>query len=101
MKKTTNGLFVKLHAKAGMESELSQFLAGALPLASAEAGTNHWFAVQFDPKTFAIFDTFPEEQDRNAHLEGPIAQALMANASRLLSQSPVIEKIDILASKQI
>jgi len=99
MNPTNNGLFVRLQAKPGMEAELSKFLAGALPLANAELGTNHWFAVQFDPQTFGIFDTFSDEANRMAHLNGPIAAALMANASRLLQAAPVIEKIDVLAAK--
>ena len=99
MSQTKNGLFVRLHAKTGMEKELSSFLAGALPLANLEKGTLNWFAIQFDKSTFGIFDTFPGDHERDAHLHGEIAAALMANASKLLAQAPVIEKIDILAKK--
>jgi hypothetical protein len=44
------------------------------------------------------FDTFETEKGRKAHLEGKIAEALMANAGTLFS-NPVIELVDLLAVK--
>ena len=92
-------LFVRLEAKPGKEAAVADFLAGALPLANAEAGTTAWFALKFGPSTFGVFDCFADESGRNAHLSGPIAAALMANAAALLSEAPKIEKIDLLAAK--
>jgi hypothetical protein len=40
-----------------------------------------------------------DEAGREAHLQGAIAAALMANAAALLSTPPIIEKIDLLAAK--
>lgn len=99
MNNINSGLFVKLNAKSGMETELSDFLKGALSLAKAESGTQHWFAVQFDERTYGVFDTFSNDEDRNLHLNGPIAKALLANAEKLLSEMPRIERIDIIAAK--
>ena len=79
--------------------KLAEFLADALPLANAEAGTTVWFALKFGPSTFGVFDAFADEAGRTAHLEGPIAAGLMANAAALLSEPPKIEKIDLLAAK--
>ena len=42
---------------------------------------------------------FETEQGREAHLNGPIAAALMANASSLLAKDPILEKVDLLAIK--
>ncbi|WP_431261365.1 putative quinol monooxygenase [Roseateles chitinivorans] len=92
-------LFVRLEAKPGQETAVADFLAGALPLANAESGTTSWFALRFGPSTFGVFDTFADEAGRQAHLEGPIAAALMANAATLLSSPPTIETIDLLAVK--
>ncbi|MGI8469775.1 MAG: putative quinol monooxygenase [Pyrinomonadaceae bacterium] len=92
-------LFVRLEAKAGKETEVEEFLKSALPLAEAEPDTTAWFAVKFDNKTFAIFDAFPNEEGRQAHLSGKIAAALMEKASELLASEPKIEKCDVLASK--
>jgi quinol monooxygenase YgiN len=93
------GLLARLEAKPGKEEEVARFLTSALPLAEAEPGTTAWFAIQLGPYTFGIFDVFPDEAGRQAHLTGPIASALMAKASELLSQPPVIERVDVLASK--
>ena len=92
-------LFVRLEAKPGQEAAVADFLAGALPLANAEARTTAWFALKFGPSTFGVFDAFADESGRQAHLDGPIAAALMANAAALLATPPVIEKIDLLAAK--
>ena len=94
-----HALFVRLEAKPGKEAALGEFLAGALPLANAEAGTTAWFALKFGPSTFGVFDAFADEAGRQAHLDGPIAAALMANAATLLSVPPKIEKVDLLAAK--
>jgi quinol monooxygenase YgiN len=51
------------------------------------------------PSTFGIFDVFPDEPGREAHLAGPIAAALMQRADELLTEPPTIEKVDVLASK--
>jgi len=92
-------LFVRLEAKPGKEAAVADFLAGALPLANAESGTTAWFALKFGPSTFGVFDAFADETDRQAHLAGPIAAALMANAAALLAEAPKIEKVDLLAAK--
>lgn len=92
-------LLARVEAKPGKESEVLSFLKSALPLAQAEPGTVRWYALQLGPSTFGIFDTFETEEGRQAHLNGKIAEALMANASALLSKDPIIEKVDLLAIK--
>jgi quinol monooxygenase YgiN len=99
-KKTTRvGLLVRVEARAGKEEEVAGFLAGALPLAEEEPGTTTWYAIRIGPSTFGVFDTFPDDEARQAHLTGRIASALMAKAGELLSQPPSIERIDVLAAK--
>lgn len=93
------GLLVRLVAKPGKESAVAEFLTGALPLAQAEAETVSWFALRISNSEFAIYDAFPSDKGRQAHLNGPIAAALMANASELLSEPPRIESVDVLAAK--
>lgn len=96
---TTVALVVKLTAREGLEEEVAQFLTGAVDLANQETGTPVWFALRTDVSTFWIVDAFPGEQERAAHLDGPIAAALMDNADRLLSVPPEINRADVLASK--
>ena len=92
-------LLVRLVAKPGKEEELAAFLRGGLPLALEEPATTAWFAIQMSPSTYGIFDAFPDDAGRSAHLNGRIAAALMAKAPELLSEPPSIEKVDILAAK--
>ena len=92
-------LFVRLEAKPGKEQALEDFLKSALPLAQAKPATITWYAIKLGPSTFGIFDTFPDDAGRQTHLGGPIAAALMANASELLSEPPDLKMIDVLASK--
>jgi quinol monooxygenase YgiN len=95
----TVGLLARLEVKPGREGDVEKLLTGAQPLAQDEPGTQTWFAWRMGPTTFGIFDTFGDEDGRQAHLNGEIAKALMANADELLSQPPSIEPIDILAEK--
>jgi quinol monooxygenase YgiN len=95
----TVALVVKLIAKPETARELAGFLASAVELANAEAGTPVWFALQTDDVTCWIVDAFPSDRERQAHLEGPIAAALMANADRLLAAPPEILTANVLAEK--
>ena len=92
-------LFVRLEAKPGKEAEVEGFLRGGLAVVQQEPATAAWFALRLGPSTFGIFDAFPDESGRQAHLSGQVAAALMAKASELFSQPPVIEKADVLAVK--
>jgi quinol monooxygenase YgiN len=95
----TVGLLVRLAAKPGRELELEQFLRSALPLVENEPGTTAWFALKFGPVSFGIFDAFPHDADRQAHLAGRVAAALMARAADLLAAPPDIEYLDTFVSK--
>jgi quinol monooxygenase YgiN len=92
-------LYVQLEAKPGKESEVENFLNSGLAIVEEEPATIAWFAIRMGPSTFGIFDAFPDEAGRDAHLSGRVAAALMANASELLSEPPMIQKIDVLAAK--
>lgn len=92
-------LYVPLKAKPGKEGEAATFLRSALPLVQEEAGTLNWYAVESAPGQYAIFDTFDTEEDRQTHLGGKVAAALMERASELFSESPQIHKLTVLAAK--
>ncbi|BDG04099.1 putative quinol monooxygenase [Anaeromyxobacter oryzae] len=95
----TEALYVRLEAKPGKEQEVETFLKGALPAVEAEPRTEAWFAVRLGPSSFAIFDAFPDESGRQAHLAGRVAAALLAKAPDLLARPPDIGKADVLAAK--
>ena len=92
-------LFARLEAKPGKEAEVETFLQAALAMARDERSTPIWFALRLSPTTFGIFDAFHDEQGRQSHLNGPIAQALMAKAAELLSAPPAIEAMEVLGLK--
>jgi quinol monooxygenase YgiN len=93
------GLLVRLEAKPGKEAEVENFLKSGLALVQEEPETTVWFAIRMGQSTFGIFDAFPSDSGRQAHLSGRVAAALMAKASDLLAQPPAIEKVDVLAVK--
>jgi quinol monooxygenase YgiN len=95
----TVALFARLEAKAGKENEVAKFLETGLALANQEVTTPIWFALRLGPTTFGVFDAFTNESGRQAHLNGPIAQALMAQAPELFSKPPLIEQIEVLGAK--
>lgn len=95
----TVAFVAKLVAKEETADEVGEFLAGALSLANQEVGTIVWFALRTDATTFWIVDAFGSQADRKAHIEGPIAAALMANADRLLATAPEILPAEVLAAK--
>lgn len=95
----TRAILALLDAKPGKEKELEEFLKSAQPLATAEPATTTWYAVKLGPSRFGIFDTFPNDAGRQAHLSGRIAKALMAKADELLAKPPQLEMLEILASK--
>jgi quinol monooxygenase YgiN len=100
MAKVRLALLVRVEAKAGKEDEVESFLRSALAIVQEEPATMEWFAIKMGPSTFGIFDVFEDEAGRQAHLNGRVAAALMANAGTLLAKAPVIEKCEVLEAKQ-
>jgi quinol monooxygenase YgiN len=92
-------LFARLEAKAGKENDVEKFLKTGLALANQEATTPIWLALRLGPTTYGVFDAFTDESGRQAHLNGPIAKALMSQAPELFAKPPVIEPIEILGAK--
>ncbi|MFD0269132.1 putative quinol monooxygenase [Streptomyces sp. NPDC127106] len=96
---TRIGLLARIEAKPEYVREVEELLTGALALAREEAGTTLWFALRLGPATFGIFDTFATEENRQAHLQGKIAAALMENVPKLLAEDPEILPVEVLAAK--
>lgn len=92
-------IWATVQAKPGKENQVESFLKSAQQLAEAEPRTISWYALNLGGGRFGIFDTFQDEAGREAHLNGEIARALMANAKELLAGDPQIHKIEVLAAK--
>ena len=95
----TVALLVRLEAKPGKEAEVESFLRGGLSIVEDEPATTTWFAIRLGPTTFGIFDAFPDQAGRQAHLAGQVAAALKARASELFAEPPKIEMVEVLAAK--
>ncbi|MBA2278635.1 MAG: antibiotic biosynthesis monooxygenase [Chloroflexia bacterium] len=95
----TVALLVRLEAKPGKEGDVEEFLRGGLAIVEQEPATTTWFAIKMGPTTYGIFDAFPDDSGRQAHLQGQVAAALMERADELFSEPPAIEQIDVLAAK--
>ena len=95
----TLGQFVPLEAKPGKEEEVAAFLTQAAKMTEQEVTTPLWFAVRFSKSGFGIFDAFRDEAGRQAHLNGPIAAALMSQAPNLFTSAPVIESLEVVGAK--
>jgi quinol monooxygenase YgiN len=95
----TVGLLVRLEAKSDKVADVERFLEGGLAIVNEEPDTIAWFAIRMGPRTYGIYDVFPSDEGRQAHLQGRVAEALMAQAPDLFSEPPDIAQIDILAAK--
>jgi quinol monooxygenase YgiN len=93
------GLLALLEAKPGKGDELAAFLVQGRELAAAENGTVTWYAFKLSDTTYGIFDTFENEDGRQAHINGQIPAALGQVAPDLLAKDPDIRPTDILAVK--
>jgi quinol monooxygenase YgiN len=92
-------LLVRLEAKSGRDLDVEKFLRSALPLVRQEPATTAWFAIRFGRSEYGIFDAFPDEDARHAHLAGPVARGLLADSDLLFAEPPDILRLDVLADK--
>ena len=93
------GILAMLHARAGKEADVEIFLNSAAALVEDETGTTAWYSFRIGPATFAIFDTFRDEEGRAAHANGEIARALFKRAEELFVAAPEIQLVDIVAER--
>jgi len=92
-------LYVPLKPKAGKAGDVEAFLKQGAQMALKEKGTVSWYALKEEDGKYSVFDTFDDEAGRDAHLNGDIAKALMANWSEMFEGELHISKIGILAEK--
>ena len=96
---TDRGLLVRMEAKPGMEAAVERFLQAAQQLVAEEAVTTAWFGMRFGQRRYGIFDVFPDDAQRDTHLTGAVAKALMERSTELFDRAPLIQKLDVLADK--
>lgn len=93
------GVWAVLESKPGKEEEVEAFLKSAQNLVEKEPDTTSWYALRIGPSKYGIFDTFPDERGRVAHLTGVFARQIAARAQELFVNEPELQRVSILASK--
>jgi quinol monooxygenase YgiN len=93
----TKGLLLLLPPKSGHEAEVEDFLRGGLPIVEEEPGTTAWFAVRASDGRYGIFDVFPDNGARFAHLTGHVPRELAKHATSLLGGLPDMDMLNVLA----
>jgi hypothetical protein len=91
-------LLATLEAKPGKEQDVANLLKAGLPIVQDEPATVIWFAIQFGPSTYGIFNAFPDDAGQQAHVNGEIPRSLQENAD-LSAQAPDFKMLDVLAVK--
>ena len=99
MTQANKAILANIEAKPAHADDVEALLKSAVDLANQETGTITWFAFKLSDTRFGIFDTFTNEEGREAHLNGAIAKALLSKADAWLSQAPEIMMADVLATK--
>jgi hypothetical protein len=95
----TKALLLRFKAKAGREADVASFLRNAESLAHTEPKTTAWFALDFEDGAFGIFDTFPDNAARFAHVTGHVPRELAKHALSLIGSLPDMDMVDVLAEK--
>jgi len=96
---TAKALHITLKARAGKEAEVESLLQGILDEVRHEVGTRPWFGLRRTGSTFEIFETFPNEAAREAHLSGKGAALLMERSNAVLASPANIDRLDVLLTK--
>jgi quinol monooxygenase YgiN len=95
----TKALLLTFKAKSGHQQQVEQFLRDAQPLVQQEPKTTAWFAIHLDGGDYGIFDSFPDNGGRFAHLTGHVPRELAKHALSLLGGVPDIEMLNVVAQK--
>lgn len=96
----TKGLLVRLEVKVGNDDATAEdVLRSALATDRAEAAPTAWFAIRFGRSEYGIFNAFPDDAAREAHLAGPVTQALLDAGGSVFAGAPLIQEFDVLADK--
>ncbi len=92
-------LHIRLEAKPGKEREVEGLLLDILASVGQEPATRPWFGARRSRSVFEIFETFPSEAGRKAHLAGKGAALLLKRSNKLLARPAEINRLDIVGAK--
>ncbi len=92
-------LHIRLEARKGREAEVERLVLGILGHVEQEPRTQPWFGTRLSRRVFEIFEAFPDESGRRAHLSGAGAALLMRQSSALLVRPAKISRLDVIGAK--
>jgi len=97
---TEKALLIRLDARKGRETHVEGLIRDILHDVQNEPATGPWFGVRLSKRVFGIFERFPDEGGRRAHLSGRGAARLLRRSNALLAKPAEISKLDIIGAKQ-
>ncbi len=97
--RTEKALHIRLEARPGREAEVERLVRDILRDVQGEPATGPWFGVRLSRRVFGIFERFPDEAGRRAHLSGRGAARLRARSSALLARPASVAQLDIIGAK--
>ncbi len=98
-RRIAKGLHITLHARRGREAELMDLLAEIRRSVATEPGTLPWFGLRRNRRVFEIFESFPDERARRAHLAGEGAKSLLARSRAILKRPARVTRLDVVDLK--
>jgi quinol monooxygenase YgiN len=91
----TKGLLLSFQPKSGYEDQVSGFLIDARRYVMEEAGTTAWFAIRRENGEYGIFDVFPDNGARFAHLTGHVPRELAKHALAFMGSMPEMHLVAV------
>lgn len=97
--RTEKALHIRLEARRGRGAQVEKLVRDILRDVQSEPATGPWFGLRLSKRVFGVFERFPDEGGRRAHLSGRGAARLMAQSNALLAKPAEISKLDIIGAK--
>ncbi len=95
----TIGTLTRVEIKPGNEAIIEHALQEAFSIVQQELATTAWVAFRQGSSTFSVFDAFPDETGRRAHLSDERHRARLERVNSLLAQPRTTEMLHVLAAK--
>src|SRR5437879_115847 len=91
------GLLIRVETRPDKAEEFEARLRSVVDIVRAEGKAVVWFGLRLGPTSFAIYDAFANDEDRQAHLDANF-ESLRKAGEGLFAGPPTVERIDVVAS---
>jgi len=95
--------YIAIEARSGKADEVVQMLRDIFGCVQNEPATGPWYAIQFAPLTFGIFEAFPNVAGRDAHVAGGGGDIFrdLERMNDILARPAHVQKVDVLLCKRV